>query len=87
MAWGFSVPCRSLIRTDVSESSAVIRRERSKAATPRQPNTRESKVGLRGEDVVVVVVVQHSDAVPIPQRGDDEIDGRKAMVPVGTRSV
>ena len=46
----------------------------------REPDALEVEVGLVGQDVVVAVVVQDREPVTVGERGDEQVDGRQAMV-------
>jgi hypothetical protein len=39
------------------------------------------KVGLLGEQVVVVVVMEDAELVAVGERGDEQVDGWEAMMP------
>ena len=45
-----------------------------------QPDAFEAEVGLLGNHVVVVVVVQYAQAVAVGERGDEQVDGREAVM-------
>jgi hypothetical protein len=40
----------------------------------------KAEVGLLCDEVVVVVVVQNAELVPVGERGDEQVDGRESMV-------
>jgi hypothetical protein len=51
----------------------------SKRASAGKPDAIESQVGLLDDQVVVVVVVQHSETVAVGERRDEQVDRWQAM--------
>jgi len=52
----------------------------SKRASVGQPDTVKCEVGLLGDQVEVLVVMEDSESVPVGERGDEQIDGREPVM-------
>jgi hypothetical protein len=49
-------------------------------AAAREPDAVKGEVGLLDDHVVVVVIVQHPEAVPVGKGSDEQIDGGEAVM-------
>ena len=49
-------------------------------AAAREPDAVKGEVGLLDDQVVLVVIVQHPEAVPVGKCSDEQIDGGEAVM-------
>src|SRR4051812_6042164 len=79
--FGASKGERTAGESHADRSDFAVIRLLSQAPGGHEPDALQAEIRLLRDQVVVAVVVQHTEAVAISERGDDEIDGREPVMP------